>query len=138
MNCTVCNQCTAILFFLLPENPAAAAVNSSLPHYSGENVVINMYASALAPIDNSQIQWELNGVAITDGNFTNNKTSLVINNISPSDDGVYQMIVTIGNQMTANSSTTLIILGRYIGMKIKVKNSHNCVIAGKLCDSKHF
>ena len=118
MSCTVCNQYTAILSLFLPENPAAAAVVSSLTRYSGENVVINMYASALAPIDNNQIQWRLNGVAITDGTFTNDKTSLVIDNISPSDAGVYQMIVTIGNQMTANSSTTLIVLGQYIGMKI--------------------
>ena len=113
MNCTVCNQYTAILSFLLPENPAAAAVTSNLTRYPGENVVINMYASALTPIDNNQIQWKLNGVAITDGTFMNNKTSLVINNTSPSDAGVYQMIVTIGNQMTANSSTTLIISGQY-------------------------
>ena len=118
MNCTVCNQYTVILSLFLPENPTAAAVVSSLTRYSGENAVINMYASALAPIDNNQIQWKLNGVAITDGTFTNDKTSLVIDNISPSDAGVYQMIVTIGNQMTANSSTTLIVLGQYIGMKI--------------------
>ena len=125
MNCTVCNQYMVILSFLLPENPAAAAVTSSLTRYPGENVVINMYASALAPIENNQIQWRLNGVAITDGTFTNDKTSLVINNISPSDAasaGVYQMIVTIGNQMTANSSTTLIVLGQYIGIWI------NCYI----------
>ena len=138
MSCTVCNQYTVILSLFLPENPTAAAVVSSLTRYPGENAVINMYASALAPIDNNQIQWKLNGVAITDGTFTNDKTSLVIDNILPSDAGVYQMIVTIGNQMTANSSTTLIILGQYIGMKIKIKNNHNCVIAGKLCDSKHF
>ena len=118
MSCTVCNQYTVILSLILPENPAAAAVVSSLTHYPGENVVINMHASALAPIDNNQIQWKLNGVAITDGTFTNDKTSLVIDNISPSDAGVYQMIATIGNQMTANSSTTLIVLGQYIGMKI--------------------
>ena len=119
MSCTVCNQYMSILSLFLPENPAAAAVVSSLTRYPGENAVINMYASALAPIDNNQIQWKLNGVAITDGTFTNDKTSLVIDNILPSDAGVYQMIVTIGNQMTANSSTTLIVLGQYIGMKIK-------------------
>ena len=104
------------LSLFLSENPAAAAVTSSLTHYLGENAVINMYASALAPIEDNQIQWRLNGVAIIDGIFTNNKTSLVINNISPNDAGVYQMIVTIGNQMTANSSTKLIVLGQYIGI----------------------
>ena len=114
MNCTVCNQYTVILSFLLPENPAAAAVTSSLTRYPGENVVINMYASALAPIDNNQIQWRLNSVTITDGTFTNDKTSLVINNISPSDAGVYQMIVTVGSGTfinTATSYTNLTLLG---------------------------
>ena len=107
------------MLFSLPichtADPATLAAVDSLTHYVGDTVVIDMYASTLTPLTDDIISWEFNDTLITNGTFSNSKTTLTIENVQLSDAGVYRIAVAIGglgNSIASSySNTTLHILG---------------------------
>ena len=79
--------------------------------------MIDMYASTLAPLTDDIISWKLNNTVITNGVFSNSKTTLTLDNVQLSDAGIYRIIVTRGGAgnvlSTTSSNTTLHILGEW-------------------------
>ena len=81
----------------------------------GDTVIINMFASTLMPLSDDIILWKINNSAITNGTYSNSKTTLMISDVQLSDAGIYTMVVTVGITNLAfvgSANTVLQVLGR--------------------------
>ena len=64
-----------------------------------------MYASAVSPLNESDITWKLNDIIIENGDYQNTKRELIISNVNLSDAGEYKMSVVWGFGMFSRSAT---------------------------------
>ena len=64
-----------------------------------------MYASALSPLNESNITWKLNDIIIENGDYENTKRELTISNVNISDGGEYKMSVVLNPGIFASSAT---------------------------------
>ena len=64
-----------------------------------------MYASALSPLNDSDITWKLNDIIIENGVYQNTKRELTISNVNISDGGEYKMSVVLNSGVFASSAT---------------------------------
>ena len=64
-----------------------------------------MYASAVSPLNESDITWKLNDIIIENGEYQNTKRELTISNVDISDAGEYKMSVELNAGMFSSSAT---------------------------------
>ena len=64
-----------------------------------------MYASAVSPLNESDITWKLNDTIIKKGDYQNTKRELTISNVNTSDAGEYKMSVVLNPGPFASSAT---------------------------------
>ena len=73
-----------------------------------------MYASAVSPLNESNITWKLNDIIIKNGDYQNTKTELTISTVNISDAGEYKMSVVLSFSVFSSSATAytnLIVVG---------------------------
>ena len=66
------------------------------------------------PLSDDIILWKINNSAITNGTYSNSKTTLMISDVQLSDAGIYTMVVTVGITNLAfvgSANTVLQVLG---------------------------
>ena len=79
-----------------------------------------MYASALSPLNESDITWKLNDIIIENGDYQNTKREFTISNVNISDGGEYKMSVVLNPGIFVSSATEYTYL-TVVGMN-KIQN----------------